>query len=226
MHGFVLTCLAMRQNEWAAGVVAVLAEGVRHHRKRRGMSAQDVADACSALGYDVPRSVLANLETGRRESVSVVEWLVLAAALQVPPLLLLFPLGRRPEIEPLPDTVVSPWAALGWAEHGRLEGVEEPFTEDAISIAEFRRHEEFTSMWAQSRRDAMRVRELLAKSPDELEKLGEDAAELRLELSNQERLEERAATMLGQVRRTLRRAGLTPPELPRRLQFVDKEPQT
>ncbi|HVL84522.1 MAG TPA: hypothetical protein VM367_09610 [Pseudonocardia sp.] len=202
----------------------MIADSVRHYRKRRSMSAQDVANACSGLGYaSLTRGVIANLETGARDSITVGEWLILAAALQVPPLLLLFPVGRRAEVEVLPDTTVSPWAALNWTEHGRLTGVEEPFAEDAITIAEFRRHDEFVSMWAQARQEGMRVRELLAKDPADLKRLDEDVNELRLELADRERLEERASIMLGQVRRTLRRAGLTPPDLPRALRFVDED---
>ena len=66
-------------------------------------------------------------------------------------------------------------------------------------------------MWSQSRHEARRLRELLAKSPDELRELNEDVSDLRLELADKERIEERAVIMLGQVRRTLRRADLQPP---------------
>ena len=74
---------------------------------------------------------------------------------------------------------------------------------------------------SQSRLEARRLRELLTKSPDELRELDEDVSELRLELADQEGLEERAVIMLGQIRRTLRRAHLTPPPLPRALEHID-----
>lgn len=214
----------MRQQEWGRGVVGLIAESVVHYRtrKRPKMSARALANACAALGFPaLTRGVIANLENGDRDSITVPEWLALAAALGVPPLLLLFPLGRASEMEPLPDTVISPWAALSWAEHGRIVGFDEPFAEDAITIAEFRRHEEFVSMWTQSRHEARRVRELLGKTEEELQQLGEDAVELRVELADRERRQERAVLMLRQVRRTLRSAGLMPPNLPRQLQVVD-----
>lgn len=215
----------MRQDEWSRRVVAVIAESVRHCRKRRGMSAQGVAAACAELGYpSLTRGVLANLESGARDSVSVSEWLVLAAALRVPPLLLLFPIGRSDEIEILPDTAVSPWEALGWAEHGRIVGVDDPFSEDAVTIKEFRRHDEFVAVWTQSRHEARRLRELLEKQPNELEQRGEDITELRLELADRERVEERAVLMLRQIRQTLRRADLTLPDLPRGLRGACDEP--
>lgn len=61
-----------------------------------------------------PRAVLANLETGRRPSVSVAELLILAAALDVPPAVLVAPLGRRERTEILPG--VDPYTAdaINW----------------------------------------------------------------------------------------------------------------
>lgn len=208
----------MRQQDWAAEVVALIAGSVRHYRKRRRMSAQQVADACRELGHDIPRSVIANLENGRRDSVSLAEWLTLAAALRVPPLLLLFPLGRAERTEVLPDVETSPWLALQWAETGQLPGLEPPFTDDAITIPKFREHVELVNAWADARHKALRARELLAEDVP-----ADDPAELRHELAKHEQAEESSATRLRLVRRDLRDAGLDLPDLPRALQFVDKE---
>src|SRR5262245_78609 len=78
----------------AKSVTAVVASQVKYWRDRREMSANELSRRTAELGSEVPRSVIANLETGRRESISVDELLILGAALDVPPLLLLTPVGR------------------------------------------------------------------------------------------------------------------------------------
>ncbi|MFF7637744.1 helix-turn-helix domain-containing protein [Kitasatospora sp. NPDC008050] len=100
--------------DWQAAVTGRVAEAVRRFREERGMSAQDVADACAKLGYPIARSVIANLENGRRSSVDVAELLVLAKVLDVPPVALLVPVGEESEIEVLPDQVYSTDDALMW----------------------------------------------------------------------------------------------------------------
>jgi hypothetical protein len=78
------------------------------------MSVQKLADATAGLGMEIPRSVLANLESGRRETVSVAEVLVLAAALDVSPLELIFPVGFDTQMEVLPGRVIDPLGAMRW----------------------------------------------------------------------------------------------------------------
>jgi transcriptional regulator with XRE-family HTH domain len=91
-----------------------MAAEVRRYRQERSMSAQQLADRCAALGAPIDRTVIANLENGRRPFVSVAEVLVLAAALEVSPLVLAIPLGRRELIEILPGVEISPWDAADW----------------------------------------------------------------------------------------------------------------
>lgn len=102
------------ETPWPARLVEVVAEEVRRHRLARGMSTQQLSDACAELGLPIARSVLANFETKRRPTISVPEVHVLAAALEVPPILLLFPLGHRDRVESLPGKQVPTWDALKW----------------------------------------------------------------------------------------------------------------
>lgn len=60
------------------------------------------------------RPVIANLESGRRDTVSVDEAFVLAAALDVPPPLLLLPLESGNSINVTPRTTLRPHHALVW----------------------------------------------------------------------------------------------------------------
>ncbi|MGY1609368.1 helix-turn-helix domain-containing protein [Geodermatophilus sp. SYSU D00700] len=103
-----------QDNEWAQRLTAVIAGQLKAIRQERGMSAQQLADATVNLGHPVPRSVIANLENGRRDSIGIPEVLVLARALDVPPVTLLFPLGRRSDVEVLPGTSVGTWTAVRW----------------------------------------------------------------------------------------------------------------
>lgn len=38
-----------------------------------GWSAQDLADQCSRLGHPIPRNVIANMESGRRANLPLVD---------------------------------------------------------------------------------------------------------------------------------------------------------
>lgn len=67
-------------------VYARLAGNVKARRKGEGLSAQQVADRSGGV---LTRGVIANLESGRKYSVTVLELLALATALDVPPVWLL-----------------------------------------------------------------------------------------------------------------------------------------
>lgn len=79
------------------------------------MTAQALADRCAALGYPLDRTVIAKLEKGLRQTVTVADLLVLAKALEVPPLALVFPVGYEGEVEVLPGRMEHPITALRWA---------------------------------------------------------------------------------------------------------------
>src|SRR5258708_38576576 len=100
------------QRRWQAKLTQVVAGEGRRYRTERGLSAQQLADRCEELGLAIPRPVLSNLENGRRESVTVAELVVLARALDVPPTLLLAPVGRRETIEIFPGRGVAPWDVI------------------------------------------------------------------------------------------------------------------
>jgi hypothetical protein len=94
----------------------LVAREVRRYREmqRPRMSVQRLADRTAELGMLIPRSVLANLESGRRETVSVAEVLVLAAALNVAPIDLICPVGFDKQTEMLPDRTMEPLSAMRW----------------------------------------------------------------------------------------------------------------
>ncbi len=98
--------------EWVRRWTASVSETIRIARGK--MSAQQLSDRCAKLGYPIPRSTIQNLEIGRKESISIHEVVVLAQALNIPPLQLIFPIGREQNFELLPDTTVPTWLAASW----------------------------------------------------------------------------------------------------------------
>jgi len=109
-------CSSVNQDEdWARHVAVDTGRRIAAARSRQGLSAQQLADRCAALGLPaLSRIVIARLENGRRDSVSTAEVLVLAAALEVPPADLMFPLGERERAEVLPGFTAPVEAAGRW----------------------------------------------------------------------------------------------------------------
>ena len=115
------------RQEWGKRVAATVGRQVAHYRTRRRveqgddgpvltdpMTLQQLSDRCGALGYPIARSVLSKLEKCHRQTITVDELLVLAQALDVPPVQLLFPVGREETVEALPGRHVDPWDAVKW----------------------------------------------------------------------------------------------------------------
>ncbi|MFJ3909558.1 transcriptional regulator [Streptomyces vinaceus] len=78
-------------------------------------SAQDLADRCDQIGFPIPRNVIANMESGRRAVLPLVEVMVLAEALYTHPLRLIYPVGYVEEVQQLPLTYpVDTAKAMRW----------------------------------------------------------------------------------------------------------------
>lgn len=168
------------------------------------MSTQELADRCAELGMPIRRSVLANLETRRRTLITVAELLVVAAALGVPPVLLLAPLGRLPEIEALPGRDFEPWAAEQWITgHVRIRDLSgDPIAmpirweDDDGTVPLFEQHHQL-------------VRALSKRTPWMLEPSVLAATENELRA----------------VRGRMRELELSPPALPAELEYLDESPK-
>ncbi|MEU3963611.1 transcriptional regulator [Streptomyces buecherae] len=101
--------------EWEDHVMATVAGEVRRRRKELRWSAQDLADKCEEIGYPIPRNVIANMESGRRAVLPLVEIMVLAKALRMSPISLIYPVGYVDEVRQLPyEYPRSTWDALQW----------------------------------------------------------------------------------------------------------------
>lgn len=212
-------------DEWSSGLIKVAAAQIKRYRNQRGLSAQQVADACwRDYGLAMKRSVLSNLESGRRPTLSLMELLVLAKILKVPPLLLVFPIGHEDTIEVLPGVSVDTWEAAKWftgedafphrrrvSEDGHTTDIGDPgdllesWEEGAAPIRSFRAHEHYVREWKVARQRLYRSRER------------GDAQEA----SDAEQAVRNAEGTLWEERRRMRQDGLTPPPLPEPLQYLD-----
>lgn len=219
-----------QQPDWAIRVTHVVAAQVRRYRKERGLSAQRLADRCAELGMGIARSTLADLETGRRDSVTVAELLILAAALEVPPVELAVPLARREQVEILPGVEIPVWDAARWfrgdgalVEHsGSGFAVEDADGEDQdqgermrdLPIDWLRVHEHLVRECLAGRLVIGKLAEILSPPGLSGAPAGED---MRRFLAAQERDLARSEQELGRHRAIMRYKGWLVPPLPAEL---------
>lgn len=216
----------MGEEEWRSRLIPVVAQQVRRRRLELGLSVQKFADICTEeYGLPLKRSVLANFEGGRRTALSVVELLVFARILCVPPTELLFPVGREAEIEVLPGMPTDTWGALKWftGESDRLPQDDE-FTADNRTVRLYRDHDRLITQWWANRG---KLQSILATSRDpELKKFRAEADpdmvdDLRMrDASEAMRSTEEAVQVIRQEMRAL---GLAPPQLGLESAYIEPE---
>lgn len=88
---------------------------IQARRKALGLTAVQLAERTKQLGYPITRVTITKIETNSRSGkLDVAEWLVLAAALQVPPALLLIPGYPDADTVLLPEVSTGTERALAW----------------------------------------------------------------------------------------------------------------
>lgn len=90
---------------------------IREIRQRYGWTAKELADRCAELGAPrITATVVTNLETRRRATreITLDEVLILARALEVPPLQLMVPLDAGEALEVAPGTELDGMEAVHW----------------------------------------------------------------------------------------------------------------
>lgn len=98
--------------DWADQHAARIAATIRRLRGRR--SGQWLSDRTAELGHRVSRTTISELENGKRKYISTAELCILAWALKVPPVNLLFPDLPDGPVELLPDMTVKSIVAATW----------------------------------------------------------------------------------------------------------------
>lgn len=209
----------MTQGNWQDNLTASVAGEVRRYREARGMSAQQLADECKRRGFAISRSALANLENNRRESITLAEVLILATALEVPPALLIFPLGQRRSVEVTPGELADPLAAILWFS-GQDRDYPGTAAEKGTPLDLFMLH----------RRTVIAMLGRLPLLHNSRSLRGKDTGALGdppyPPLPDEVDLEQELAfhaSVLQTARDAIRKLGLTPPALPPVLAYVDPE---
>jgi transcriptional regulator with XRE-family HTH domain len=91
---------------WHKATAERIGEAVARRRRNLGMTAQQLAERCKDLRAPIHRTTITKIENGRTR-FDVGELLILAAALDIPPALLLFPTFPDGTVELLPGLDTS-----------------------------------------------------------------------------------------------------------------------
>ncbi|MGE2692679.1 CmcI family methyltransferase [Mycolicibacterium pulveris] len=129
--------------DWAADEAARIGDEIR--RLRGSRSAQWLSDQTDALGYRVAHTTISELESHQRAHVSTAELAVLAKALDIAPIALLYPPSYSTELEVLPGVDATSWSAAEWFS-GRTDH-RQRVVENVRALAEDRELAHLTSEW-------------------------------------------------------------------------------
>ncbi|WP_133910691.1 helix-turn-helix domain-containing protein [Streptomyces sp. NBC_00582] len=208
----------MKPDHWPAAFTARIAQEMREARKAAGLTMGEVAQGCADRGLtEITEQSVKNLESGRKASMTIADFVVLADVLGVPPVTLLFPLGTSATVEVLPGQEVSTWDALAWftGETPMDQPAPEGTARDVLDV--FRNHGDLVS--------AATASTALAKERRRAASTTLDRARRATLLERAEGYEEHAfedCQELRAFRGRMRERGLVPPALPDELAFVDQ----
>jgi len=125
---------------------ARIAAAIKRTRGKR--SAQWLADRTVELGYPITRAQIANYESGRKQSLDIAELIVLAAALNTSPVNLIYPGPYDAEVEVIPGSAMSEFAAAEWFS-GVYNYAGSPAAERGGDQDEWNSNVELLSLWRQ-----------------------------------------------------------------------------
>lgn len=101
---------------WQEDLAVRTGQAIAEMRTRRRLTAVDLANRTRELGYPISRVAISKIENGTRAGkLDVAEIIVLARALNVAPVQLIYPNLPDGPVEVLPGTVVRAREALLWA---------------------------------------------------------------------------------------------------------------
>jgi transcriptional regulator with XRE-family HTH domain len=104
-----------RAKAWELELSGRVGAAVQARRKARKLTALDLADKCRGLGYPITRVAISKIETNnRRGKLDVAELIVLAKALDIPPVLLLAPDFPDGHVETVPGRETESRVAVKW----------------------------------------------------------------------------------------------------------------
>jgi transcriptional regulator with XRE-family HTH domain len=101
--------------QWQKDLALRVGASVQARRKKLKLTAAALAERTSELGYPISRVAVGKIETGHREGkLDLAELVVLAAALGLPPVMLIYPDLPHGSVEVLPGCEREAMDALAW----------------------------------------------------------------------------------------------------------------
>ncbi|MFF5992602.1 helix-turn-helix domain-containing protein [Prauserella flavalba] len=235
-----------------------VADQIASWRKRRGLNRDQLAEACAKLGMpELTHAAITNIESGRRNkeglrrrTVSIDELVVLAVALNVPPVSLIVPYPGEYSFDLIPKSGPIPtWAATEWIsgkDDGRNVVAQATGAVDAIDQLD---SEELAEQWLNAARpftylyghwvagiDVIRARRKLrefldkkgpTKSAEALdsEANSTDLSRIVEELRSSRLYEEleQAELILLRAREDMHERGYPVPDLPNNLKYLENK---
>ncbi|MFJ7281078.1 helix-turn-helix domain-containing protein [Kitasatospora sp. NPDC098663] len=203
----------MEQSEWTTALATATGAAIRSRRKSLGLSADALGKRCADLGVAINRQVISRMEAGQRE-LSQGEVLVLARALEMPPVALIVPLDQEPTVHATPTLELPTAEALVWVTG---EEPSDAGSQPQAVLLALRRHNRLvrTTMLSTGQAEERR-RDAQLADPDDYQRVNEAAKQLE-DVAHRDRVDVLAA------RRQLREMGAFPPPLPPTIAFVDPE---
>jgi hypothetical protein len=213
---------------WPIRVAAEIGKRVAYYRERttdaggKRMTVQALADRCAELGLPLDRTVITKLEKGRRQSVTVPELLVLARALKVSPLMLIFPVGHADVIEVIPGHEMTPFQAAQWFSGeqpwpGATDAEANAWWNGSFAVIAYRDHAKLVA----DHRFALRAARNYRRTATEAATGANQTADLQGAASMYERESADIERQLRGIRKAMRDRGVTPPELPEHMKHID-----
>jgi len=201
---------------WPASLTARIARVVKEQRGRRGMTTNDLSEACEVRGVPIAANTITKIEKGQRDSLRLEEAIVLAHALDLPLVALLIPLEAQADIDLLPNVTIPVWEAAAWVTGEDHLGEAPPPGSARAVLGTFREHDVDVRTALISTREAhsRRVQARHALGSARYEQLARQADEL-------DRMAHEDCARLKTVRDRMRADGLQPAPLPAALEFVD-----
>jgi transcriptional regulator with XRE-family HTH domain len=96
-------------------LISSIGRQIKYWRGQQGYSQQRLAEEVTQLGVKLTAAMVTSIEAGhRRDAASVHEVFAIAYVLDMPPLLLMLPLGRVDEVEIVPGVAIDPDLARKW----------------------------------------------------------------------------------------------------------------
>ena len=183
----------------------------------------------TAVGVGLSLNGLSKVELGNRE-LRLDELIALAAALDVAPVLLIFPLGHEEQVELFPGIEAGTWAALKWFTGQdrfpvcmpKAAWIDVDLALPELATTLFREQNELVDRLSQiSARLSMTQNRIGALAAD-----GEEAKEERALAESLQEMLETAENQLRRQRTFIRRSNLDPGKLPPHLVHIRSEEHT